>query len=305
VSSQGLEPIERIVGEAVVAARLCALFDQAKEFYPCVAAQAVESREVDREPGAGKMVRFEGGIAIRVGERDRTSAVNAGEAGGFGKQRACEVETAIGRHVLENEKGRGRAAKIGLCGQCVLACVAQLRAVAQTLAAKTGSLKDGFSAVANVHEVRAFAERASAEVHGPVKIDKLDRLSRSVRDFAEIFGRVQRNGWALVVMDLGVDTSTIMGAAMAQMVSVFSELERKRIAERTREALAVKKASGVRLGRPPTVPQSVVRRIQRQRARGDSLRAIADSLNRDMVPTAQGGLKWYAATVRGILARSS
>jgi DNA invertase Pin-like site-specific DNA recombinase len=42
-------------------------------------------------------------------------------------------------------------------------------------------------------------------------------LSRSVRDFAEILARFQRHGWALVVMDLGVDTSTIMGAAMAQM----------------------------------------------------------------------------------------
>jgi DNA invertase Pin-like site-specific DNA recombinase len=105
-------------------------------------------------------------------------------------------------------------------------------------------------------------------------------------------------------MNLGVDTSTIIGAAMAQMVSVFCELERKRIAGRTREALAVKKASGVRLGRPPTVPRAVVRRIQRQQARGESLRAIADSLNRDKVPTARGGAKWFAATVRGILARS-
>jgi len=149
----------------------------------------------------------------------------------------------------------------------------------------------------------AFAAVASGAADGLI-VSKLDRLSRSVRDFAEILCRFQRNGWALVVMDLGVDTSTIMGAAMAQMVSVFSELERKRIAERTREALAVKKASGVRLGRPPTVPQAVVRRIQRQRARGESLRAIADSLNRDEVPTAQGGAQWYAATVRGILARS-
>jgi hypothetical protein len=33
------------------------------------------------------------------------------------------------------------------------------------------------------------------------------------------------------------------------------------------------------LGRPPTVPQSVVRRIQRQRARGLSLKAIAEELN--------------------------
>jgi hypothetical protein len=75
--------------------------------------------------------------------------------------------------------------------------------------------------------------------------------------------------------------------------------------DRTREALAVKKASGVRLGRPPTVPARIVRRIRRQRAHVDSLRAIADSLNRAGVPTGQGGAQWYAATVRGILARSN
>src|SRR5262249_47251072 len=57
--------------------------------------------------------------------------------------------------------------------------------------------------------------------HGLI-VSKLDRLSRSVSDFADILARFQRQGWALVVMDLGVDTSTIMGAAMAQMVSVFS-----------------------------------------------------------------------------------
>jgi hypothetical protein len=57
-------------------------------------------------------------------------------------------------------------------------------------------------------------------------------------------------------------------------------------------------ANTVRLGRPPTLPQTVVRRIQRQRARGDSLRKIADDFNASGVPTAQGGVRWYAATVR-------
>jgi hypothetical protein len=47
------------------------------------------------------------------------------------------------------------------------------------------------------------------------------------------------------------------------------------------------------------------RPIQRRWARGESLRAIAESLNRDKIPTAQGGAQWYAATVRGILARSA
>jgi len=45
--------------------------------------------------------------------------------------------------------------------------------------------------------------------------------------------------------------------------------------------------------------------MQRQRARRDSLRAIAEILNRDKVPTAQGGKEWYAATVRHVLLRTS
>jgi DNA invertase Pin-like site-specific DNA recombinase len=85
----------------------------------------------------------------------------------------------------------------------------------------------------------------------------------------------------------------------------LGQFERRLIGQRTREALAAKKASGVRLGRPPTVPRSVVRRIQRLRCRGLSLRAIADELNEGGVATAQDGKQWYAATVRHVLIRTS
>jgi DNA invertase Pin-like site-specific DNA recombinase len=91
---------------------------------------------------------------------------------------------------------------------------------------------------------------------------------------------------------------------MAHVLATFGQFERRLIGQRTKEALAAKRAFGVRLGRPSTVPRAVVRRIQRLRARGDSLRAIAQSLNHDKVPTAQGGKEWYATTVRGVLARS-
>jgi DNA invertase Pin-like site-specific DNA recombinase len=43
--------------------------------------------------------------------------------------------------------------------------------------------------------------------------------------------------------------------------ATFAQFERRLISQRTKEALAVKRASGVRLGRPPTLPQAVVRRI--------------------------------------------
>jgi len=88
------------------------------------------------------------------------------------------------------------------------------------------------------------------------------------------------------------------------MCLLVRQFERRLIGQRTKEALAAKKAAGVRLGRPPTVPQAVVRRMQRLRTRGLSLRAIADALNEHRVPTAQGGKRWYAATVRHVLLRT-
>jgi len=102
-----------------------------------------------------------------------------------------------------------------------------------------------------------------------------------------------------------LDTSTPSGEAMANTLATFAQLERRPISQRTKEALAMRKASGVGLGRLPTMPQAVVRRIQRQRARGESLRAIAESLNQAGVPTAQGGRAWYAATVRHVLLRTT
>src|SRR5262249_42330654 len=136
-------------------------------------------------------------------------------------------------------------------------------------------------------------------------VAKLDRLSRSLLDFAALMATAQKQSWALVALDCAVDTSTPAGEAMAHVLATFGQFERRLIGQRTREALAAKKASGVRLGRPPTVPQAVVRRMQRQRARGDSLRKITDDLNEARVPTAQGGAHWYAATVTHVLIRTS
>ena len=48
---------------------------------------------------------------------------------------------------------------------------------------------------------------------------------------------------------------------MALVLATFGQLERRLISQCTKEALAVKKASGVRLGRPPVLPSAVVRRI--------------------------------------------
>jgi DNA invertase Pin-like site-specific DNA recombinase len=130
---------------------------------------------------------------------------------------------------------------------------------------------------------------------------KLDRVSRSVLDTAALMEQARRGGWELVTCDLAIDTSTPAGEATASMMAVFSQLERRLISQRTREALAVKRAQGVRLGRPSTLPAEVVARIVADKAAGASLRTIAAALTVEGVATAQGGAKWYASTVKAVL----
>jgi DNA invertase Pin-like site-specific DNA recombinase len=47
--------------------------------------------------------------------------------------------------------------------------------------------------------------------------------------------------------------STPTGEAMANVLATFAQFERRFIAQRMKEALAVKRAAGVRLGRAPVV----------------------------------------------------
>jgi DNA invertase Pin-like site-specific DNA recombinase len=132
-------------------------------------------------------------------------------------------------------------------------------------------------------------------------VAKLDRLSRSMIDFTAVMAKAQKEGWALVALDCAVDTTTPAGEAMANVLATFAQFERRLIAERTREAMAAKRAQGVRFGRPRQMPADVVERIRRERENGASLPKIAAGLNTDGIPTAQGGKQWYPSTVRAVL----
>lgn len=135
-------------------------------------------------------------------------------------------------------------------------------------------------------------------------VAKLDRLSRSLLDFAGLMERSNREGWALVILDLGVDTTTPSGEMVANVMATFAQFERRLIGQRTKDALAVKKRQGIRLGRPSSVNDAVVTRINRDRKKGKSLKAIADALNIDKVATGHGGSKWHPSTVRAVLERA-
>lgn len=149
---------------------------------------------------------------------------------------------------------------------------------------------------------RALALCASGEVDGIV-VSKLDRLSRSLIDFASLIQEAQRVGFNIVALDLGVDLSTPSGEFLANVMASAAQWERRIIGERTRDALASRRAAGIRLGRPPQGDDAISRRIQKMRAAGATLQSISDSLNRQGVPTLRGGTEWRPSSVRAVLNR--
>ena len=82
---------------------------------------------------------------------------------------------------------------------------------------------------------------------------KLDRLGRSLAHLAQIIGEFAAHNVALVVSSQGIDTSASNPAARLQLnvLCAVAEFEREVIRERVNAGLAVAKAKGVRLGRPP------------------------------------------------------
>lgn len=131
---------------------------------------------------------------------------------------------------------------------------------------------------------------------------KLDRLTRSILDFATLMARAGKDGWKLIALDVGLDTSTPMGEMMANILAVFAQWERKVIGQRTKDGLAAKKAQGVQLGRRRQLSDEHLALVAVNYMRcGGNQTWTAESLNRLGVPTAQGGKRWYASTVAAVL----
>jgi DNA invertase Pin-like site-specific DNA recombinase len=133
---------------------------------------------------------------------------------------------------------------------------------------------------------------------------KRDRLSRVLLDLVGLVATAQQQGWALVALDCAVEPTPTQ-EANANLLATFAQFERQLISQRTRAAVARKRAQGVRLGRPPTISQYAIDRIRREQTAGNSLAAISNGLNADRIPTAQGGRRWYPATIRYTLNRAN
>jgi site-specific DNA recombinase len=135
-------------------------------------------------------------------------------------------------------------------------------------------------------------------------VTRLDRLARSTRDFLSIVDRSHKFEWRLALLDLGLDTATYQGRFVVTIMSAMAEMERGMISLRSKDVHEDRRKNGkvwgVDIGPKSPIDEAVRLRIHSEREAGVSYRLIAESLNRDKIPTAYKGDKWYASTVRNI-----
>ena len=163
--------------------------------------------------------------------------------------------------------------------------------------------------------ILARALSQARKARASVVVAKLDRLSR---DVAFVSGLMSHRV-PFIVTELGADADPFM----LHIYAALAEKERALISDRTRLALAAKKAQGAILGNRTNLPEAqakgnvaikeaanvfaanvlpVVRQLQGQGV--TTVRAIAEALNGRGIKTARGG-DWHHSTVRNLLARAN
>jgi DNA invertase Pin-like site-specific DNA recombinase len=184
-----------------------------------------------------------------------------------------------------------------------------LTIVAELVEVETGGGADALDRRPLLREALGVARKHRAAIC----VAKLDRLSR---DVAFISGLMAQKV-PFIVAELGADADPFM----LHIYAALAEKERRLISERTRAALARKKAQGALLGNRTNLAEAqamgaaaqrqaadafaanVLPLIEKLRAAGtNSYAGIASELNARNVRTAHGA-RWHATTVRNLLAR--
>ena len=93
--------------------------------------------------------------------------------------------------------------------------------------------------------------RVRAGEIGTVVVLKLDRLTRSVRDLADLLDLFAKHDVALVSVCEHLDTSSAAGRLVLNVMATVGQWEREACAERTATALAHKRRNGVVYGSTP------------------------------------------------------
>jgi site-specific DNA recombinase len=155
---------------------------------------------------------------------------------------------------------------------------------------------------------------------GVLVVYSLSRLARSTQDTLAISTRLEKSGADLVSLSEQLDTTTASGKMLFRLLAVLAEFERDLISERTKTALHHKRTKGERIGQIPfgsrlddagqtlvADPSEVetIATMSRLSNEGKSPRFIARHLNREGVPTKNGGAHWCHSSVSKILKREA
>jgi len=165
---------------------------------------------------------------------------------------------------------------------------------------------------------RPELERLMADVRAgvvtAVVVYRLDRLARSVADFAGLWGQLEDSGCEFVSVSEQFDTSTAIGRAMLQISQVFAELESGIKSERIKDWHAKRAADrNFPVGRPPYGYNAdhsidpdraeIIRQSAQKVIEGRGIYSICTELTEAGVPTANGAHKWETVTMKRMLIR--
>ncbi len=145
----------------------------------------------------------------------------------------------------------------------------------------------------------------------------LSRLSRSTKDALVLSETLAKKEADLVSLSEKIDTTSAAGKMVFRMLAVLAEFERDQISDRTRFALAHKKANMEKTG--GDIPfgyfvedghlieepseQKALSLIRDLRLKGYTLRAICDELTKEGYKTRRGNLRWQPKTISRIIER--
>ncbi|MFN0150837.1 MAG: recombinase family protein [bacterium] len=163
---------------------------------------------------------------------------------------------------------------------------------------------------------RALEGLRAGEAAGLVVV-KLDRLSRSVRDWAHLIETYfsERAGFGLLSVEDSIDTRTAGGRLVLHVLAAVSQWEREAIGERTRSVLRHKAAKGEPVSRAPRGLRiagkglatdltsdglRIVVRARELRADGFTFQEIAEALAAEGFRP-ERGRQFYPSSVRYIL----
>ena len=147
-----------------------------------------------------------------------------------------------------------------------------------------------------------------------IVVYKVDRLSRSIVDFANLSAHLEKKGVTFVLVTQNIDTSTSMGRMQLNLLMTFAQFEREMSSDRIRDKVAAMRQRGMWTGGPRpygytpkerrlmVAPEEapIVCRIFKDYVRLASPLMIARNLNAEGIPY-RNGKPWTAKTIQRIL----